>query len=107
MNYGNILPVTGGAGALVLGHMLGLDDIIAAAIATVLFGIAAYRYGSRIGRARTTILLAASALATTVATTAHILGLPWSIAAAAGLAAAVAALAAAAKATAGSARAVA
>jgi hypothetical protein len=52
MPYGNALPLTGGAGTLFLGHFLGLDDIIAAAITAVLFGIATYRYGSRIGRAR-------------------------------------------------------
>lgn len=77
MNYGNVLPVTGGAGTMVAGHFLGLDDIIAAAIALVLFGITAYRYASRIGRGRTTFIIGAAALATGLAMYGHVAGLSW------------------------------
>lgn len=93
MIYGNVLPVTGGAGALVAGHFFGLDDIIAAAIATVLFGIALYRYASRIGRGRTTFVIAAAAVATGTALLGHVTGLTWGMATAGGLTLVVAILA--------------
>lgn len=92
MTYGNVLPLTGGAGAFVLGHFLGLDDIIAAAITMVLFGITALRYGSRIGRARTTIFIAVGAAGFSVAFLAHVGGLSWPMSIAAGLTTAMAAL---------------
>lgn len=92
MTYGNILPVTGAAGTFVLGHYLGLDDIIAAAIVVVLAGIAAYRYGTRLDRGRTTTAIALTALATAVAFYAHLAGLSWPLAAAAGLTTAIAIL---------------
>ena len=92
MIYGNILPITGGAGALILGHMVGLDDVIAAAIVVVLAGIAAYRYGSRLGRHRTTVAIALTALAAGVATACHLAGLSWPYAVQLGLAAAIALL---------------
>jgi len=92
MPYGNAFPLTGGAGVLVLGHLLGLDDIIAAAIIAVLFGIATYRYGSRIGRARKPIFTLVGAAVVGEAFLAHLGGLSWPMSAAAGLTAAVAAL---------------
>ena len=94
MNYGNVLPVTGGAGALVAGHFFGLDDLIAAAIATVLFGIALYRYASRIGAGRTTFVIAAAAVATGTALLGHVTGLTWGMSTAIGLTLVVAGLAA-------------
>src|SRR5260221_4228367 len=92
MPYGNAFPLTGGAGVLVLGPLLGLDDIIAAAIIAVLFGIATYRYGSRIGRARKPIFMLVGAAIVGVAFLAHLGGLSWPMSTAAGLTAAVAAL---------------
>jgi hypothetical protein len=92
MLYGNTLPATGGAGALVVAHFLGLDDIIAAAIIAVLFAIAAFRYSARIGRARKTILALVGAAALGVAFLAHAGGLTWSVSTAIALATAVAAL---------------
>jgi hypothetical protein len=92
MNYGNVLPVTGAAGILIAGRVIGLDDVIAAAIVVVLAGIAAYRYGSRIGRGRTTAMIAVAGLAMAVAAFAHIAGLSWPLAFATGLAAAIAVL---------------
>jgi hypothetical protein len=84
MNYGMTFPMTGGA-ALVAGHIFGLDDVIAAAIALVLGSIAFYRYGSRIDRGRTTVLIAAAAIATGLALNVHVAGLSWSAAAAVAL----------------------
>ena len=92
MPYGNSIPLTGGAGALFLGHSLGLDDIIAAAITAVLFGIASYRYGSRIGRARKTIFMLVGTAVLGVACLVHVGGLTWLMSLAAGLTAAVIAL---------------
>lgn len=77
MNYGNILPVTGGAGAFILGRYLGLDDIIGVAIVAVLFGIAAYRFGSRLGNHRTTKTITAVAAAAAAAVGGHLAGLSW------------------------------
>ncbi|WP_433301721.1 hypothetical protein ACQP2F_06915 [Actinoplanes sp. CA-030573] len=92
MPYGNAAPVTGGAGALVLSHFLGLDTILAAAIIAVLFGISAFRYGSRIRRGRKAIFTLAGAAVAGVAYLAHTGGLSWTTSAALGLAAAVTAL---------------
>ncbi len=92
MPYGNALPMTGGAGFLVLGHLFGLDDIIGVAIVAVLFGIAAFRYGSRIGRARKVILMLAGAAVVGVALLTHLGGLSWAMSITAGLTVAVAAL---------------
>jgi hypothetical protein len=92
MPYGNALPTTGGSGVPVLGHLFGLDDIIGVAIVVVLFGIAAFRYGSRIGRARKVIFMLAGALVLGVAFLAHLGGLTWPMSTVAGLTAAVAAL---------------
>jgi hypothetical protein len=84
MPYGNALPLTD--------DLLGLDHIIAAAIVGVLFGIGAFRYGSRIGRARKVIFTLVGAAVFGVAFLAHVGGLSWPASAAGGLAAAVAAL---------------
>lgn len=92
MPYGNAFPLTGGAGALVLGHALGLDDIIATAIIAVLAGIAIFRYGSRIGRARKMIFTLVGAAVVGVAFLAHFGGLNWPMSTAAGLTVAVVAL---------------
>jgi hypothetical protein len=77
VNYGNVLPVTGGAGVLLAGHFFGLDDIIAFAIVVVLAGIAAYRYGSRIDRGRTTVLAALGALVVAIALLGHLYHISW------------------------------
>jgi hypothetical protein len=92
MPYGNALDQTDGAGTFFTGHFLGLDDIIAAAIIGVLFAIAAFRYGSRIGRARKTIFTVVGAAIVGVAFLAHVEGLSWPMSTTAGLAAAVSAL---------------
>jgi hypothetical protein len=93
MPYGNAAPLTGGAGVLVFGHLFGLDDIIAGALAAVLFGIAIFRYGSRVGRARKMIFPLVGAAVVGVAFAAHLGGsLSWPLSTVAGLTAAVAAL---------------
>jgi hypothetical protein len=92
MPYGNALPMAGGAGFLVLGHLFGLDDIIGVAIIAVLFGIAGFRYGSRIGRARKMIFMLVGAAVVGVAFLAHLGGLNWAMATTAGLTVAVVAL---------------
>jgi predicted membrane protein len=92
MPYGNAIPLTGGAGALVMGHYLGLDDIIATAIVAVLFAIAAFRYGSRISRARGKIFMLTGAAVLGVALLAHLGGLSWPLSVTAGLTTAVLAL---------------
>jgi uncharacterized membrane protein YccC len=89
MPYGNALPLTGGAGALFMGHLLGLDDIIGAAIIAVLFAIAALRYGSRIGRARKTVFTLAVAAAAGVTLLAQHSSLSWAMSTLCGLTAAV------------------
>jgi len=99
MNYGNVLPVTGAAGILIAGRVIGLDDVIAAAIAIVLAGVALYRYGSRIDRGRTTLALGLGAFAAGIAVLGHVGGLSWPYAAAAGLLAAILALAGVARLT--------
>jgi hypothetical protein len=92
MPYGNAVPLTGGAAALAMGHLFGLDDIIAVAIVAVLFGIAAFRYGSRIGRARKMIYSLVGTAVLVAAFLAHVGGLSWPLSATAGLTVAVAAL---------------
>jgi hypothetical protein len=92
MPYGSALPLTGGAGVLLMGHVLGLDDIIATAIIGVLFAIGAFRYGSRIGRARKTIFTLAGAAVFGVAFLAHFSGLGWPMSTSVGLVAAIATL---------------
>lgn len=92
MPYGNALPLADGAGTILPANLFGLDHIIAAAIVGVLFAIAAFRYGSRIGRARKPIFTFVGAVAFGVAFLAHGGGLSWSTSAPVGLAAAVTAL---------------
>ncbi len=97
MNYGNILPVTGGASVLLLGRWFGLDDVIAAALTAVLFGIAIYRFSTRITDRHTTVFVAVLAVAAGVALAAHAgAGVGWGYATTAGLAVAIAVLYAAA-----------
>ncbi|MEU4220338.1 hypothetical protein [Actinoplanes sp. NPDC026623] len=92
MPYGNAPPLADGAGSLPPVDLLGLDHIIAAAIVGVLFGIGAFRYGSRIGRARKVIFTFVGAVVFGVAFLAHVGGLSWPMSTAVGLAAAVGAL---------------
>jgi hypothetical protein len=93
MLYGNTLSFTGGAAALAVGHILGIDHVISAAMAIVLFGVAAYRYGSRIGKARTSVCTAALAAVFGVAYLADVVGgLAWPNAALSGLTVAMALL---------------
>lgn len=92
MAHSNAVSLAGGAGALDLGRMPGLDNIIAVALAVVLFGIALYRYGSRIGRARKSIFSFAGVVALGSGLLTRLGGLSWPVSTVAALAAAVATL---------------